>query len=388
MIGIYIHIPFCEKKCVYCDFYSITNKNLINDFVHYLSKEIELFANNFQTKQIEVETIYFGGGTPSILNPFQLNAIIELLDKNFKLSNLKEFTIECNPGTDFISNLPFYKEIGINRISIGVQSLIPSELKFLGRIHSVDDALISIEKTLEIFENVSVDIIFSIPNQAKETLSATLHQLLDYEIKHISAYSLIYEEGTPLFLDLQRNKIIPKSEDEDYELYRTICKTLKSAGFEHYEVSNFAKDHFKSLHNLRYWTHKEYLGFGPSSHSFFQNTRFWNSKNIFRYFEMLANEKLPREGFEIVDKQKKLTEKLMLGLRSQGLTNSELKAEFGIDLLNDFSELIEEWKKRGLAVVQNQSICLTDEGYFVCDKLTLDLIDLIEKKNKHKHLGE
>lgn len=384
MAGIYVHIPFCEKKCIYCDFYSITNNKLTKEFLSALCKEFDLFSIAYPNINRKVETIYLGGGTPSLLEPNDIELIIMKLESIFDLSYLKEFTIECNPGTDFVRKLPDYKTLGINRISIGVQSLDDNELKFLGRIHNKEEAIQSIEHALKFFDNVSVDIIFSLPNQTKETLRETLNQILSFNIKHISAYSLIYEEGTPLFFEYQKGRITPKNEDEDFELYKTIQSILSSNGFMQYEVSNFAKPGYKSIHNLGYWQHKEYYGFGPSAHSFFNNQRQWNVRNLQQYLNMLAESKLPIQDSETITSGKRILEKIMLGLRSEGISFLDLKAEFGVDIVNEYKGIIQQWIDSNKAILENGWLKLTSDGYFICDKLTLDLIEQIEKQIKER----
>ncbi|MEJ5286861.1 MAG: Heme chaperone HemW [Candidatus Kapaibacterium sp.] len=384
MPGIYLHIPFCEKKCIYCDFYSITNKSNIDQFINALKNEILLFLKANPEIDRKIETIYVGGGTPSLLEPKHIAEVVEIIYNNFDLSSLGEFTIECNPGTDFIRKLPEYKSIGINRISIGVQSLNESELKFLGRIHTSNEAIRSIESALDFFENVSVDIIFSIPNQTEKSLLNTLKYLLEFDLKHISAYSLIYEEGTPLFNQLQKGKVFPKNENEDYELYRTIQSFLLNRGFEQYEVSNYAKQGFKSLHNLGYWQHKEYYGFGPSAHSFYQSKRVWNVRNLKQYLAFLQNHHLPIEGSEILDEEKKMLEKIMLGLRSEGICLQKFKEDFDVDIQSELNEVLQEWIALGFAKIENGFLKLTPNGYFVCDKLTVDLTEKVESCIKIK----
>lgn len=378
MAGIYIHIPFCEKKCIYCDFYSLTDKSLIDTFISSLLKEITFFTERtINDGRKNVDTIYFGGGTPSILSPVAFDKILNVINKNFNVNEKCEITIECNPGTDFTAKLVDYKSLGFNRISIGIQSLHQKELEFLTRIHSKNEAIEAIEKTLSIFENVNVDIIFSLPNQTKETLFQTLDEILKYDIKHLSAYSLIYEEKTPLYNKLINSKIIPKSDEEDFDLYMLIVSNLKERNFEHYEVSNFAKNGFKSLHNLNYWSYGEYYGFGPSAHSFWDNKRSWNVRSLLKYIQEIIRNTLPVESFEIIDREKRIIEKIMLGLRAEGISLKEFNNEFGLDLSLIATDLIQNWVRYGKAVFFNDIIKLTDEGYFICDKLTLDLIERV-----------
>ncbi len=378
MAGIYIHIPFCEKKCIYCDFFSVTNKSLIDCFISSLLKEITLLADAIdKVDKKNVETIYFGGGTPSILSTKAFDKIFNALFKNFNINKQCEITIECNPGTDFTSKLAEFKSFGINRISIGVQSLNPKELKFLTRIHTRNEAIEAIQKTLSFFENVNVDIIFSLPNQTRETLLQTIDEILRYDIKHLSAYSLIYEEGTPLHNKVKNKEITPKSDEEDYDLYMLIVSNLKEKNFEHYEISNFAKNGFKSLHNLNYWRYGEYYGLGPSAHSFWDNKRSWNIRSLRKYIQAIEKNTLPVEGFENIDTEKRIIEKIMLGLRAEGISISKFQKEFGVDLASISSDLIQNWVRYGKAQVRDDQIKLTDEGYFICNKLVLDLTERV-----------
>jgi len=378
MVGLYIHIPFCEKKCDYCDFYSITNKSSLNRYVDCLIREIELFCSKIQQNKLSVQTIFFGGGTPSILPISHLELIVEAIERHFDLSSLKEFTIECNPGTDFVRNLQVYKAIGINRISIGVQSFVPEELNYLGRIHSVEEAIRSIDSALNVFDNVSIDLIFSIPVQTEQTLSRTMEMVKAFDLKHISAYSLIYEEGTKLYKQMIEGKVRPHSEEKDYRFYKLICESLQSLGFEHYEVSNFAKAGYKCKHNLRYWKGEEYIGFGPSAHSYFLGQRYWNFRSLSRYFEQVERGLLPIEGKEMLTEKEKLTEQIMLGLRAEGLNFDDFRAKFGIDLFRTAGSIFELWQASGKAKLNSEKVSLTDDGYFVCDKLTIDLLGRIE----------
>ncbi|MGQ9818607.1 MAG: radical SAM family heme chaperone HemW [Candidatus Kapaibacteriales bacterium] len=378
MIGVYIHIPFCEKKCRYCDFYSLSNSFRIEEFVNALCKEIQLSVQYFNSR-IEVETIFFGGGTPSILNIYHLEKIINCINKFFGTSELKEFTLECNPGTDFTNKLPEYKSLGINRLSIGVQSFVDSELIFLGRIHNSNEAFKSIQKALDYnFENVNADIIFSIPNQTTETLHFTLEKLLELQIPHISAYSLIYEEGTPLYNELKKGKVQKVGEEIDFKFFDLIHTTLSDAGYEHYEVSNFAKNEMFCQHNLRYWNRLEYIGFGPSAHSFINEQRFSNVKNLNKYFDALNQGQLPIEYRETLTFKQKVMEKIMLGLRSVGLDFNSFRDLFNIDLKLSADDIFEHWVENGLAVEDVNHIRLTHKGYFLCDSLTLNLLNRLK----------
>lgn len=387
MLGVYVHIPFCEKKCNYCDFYSIENDALTDEYIKSLCIEISR-RSELYGKNIPIETIFFGGGTPSKLTASQLDKIINCISKNFDLSNLTEFTIECNPGTNFVRNLPRYKKFGINRISIGVQSFVDKELQYLDRIHTAEEAKHSIQQTLDFgFDNVNIDIIFSLPNQTLESLTFTLEQLLSFDIQHISAYSLIYEKGTKLYNELRKGKIKPLGEEEDYTFYKTINSYLSSAGFNQYEVSNYAKKSKECQHNLKYWRRCEYFGFGASAHSFYQETRYWNYRSINKYISSLKKGVLPIEGSEALDIEQRLYEDIMLGLRSSGIELPFITVYYGVNLLDSPArELVVDWENRDLATCQNNWLRLTNSGYFLCDKLTLDLLDVILPEYRQNRL--
>lgn len=378
MIGVYVHIPFCEKKCRYCDFYSIANDKRTNEFIDALCKEIELFSDSIGETH-KVNTIFFGGGTPSKLSAAQLEKILNHLAKYFDLSCLVEFTLECNPGTDFLNKLSDYKKLMINRLSIGVQSFVDPELRFLDRIHDAEEAYISIQKALEFgYENLSADIIFSIPGQTHITLNYTLEKLLELGIPHISAYSLIYEEGTPLFNELKQGKIQPVAEDLDFQFFDLIHRTFFDAGYEHYEVSNFARNNMYCKHNLRYWKREEYIGFGPSAHSFVGGRRFWNIRSLNKYIDFVSNNKLPIENWEELSFEQQITESIMLGLRASGIDFEAFQNQFGIDLIQLVDDIFAQWEEKELATKKQNRIKLTHHGYFVCDSLTLELINRLK----------
>lgn len=377
MIGIYIHIPFCEKKCRYCDFYSLSNSSRAEKFVGSLCKEIQLVAQNLRS--FRVETIFFGGGTPSLLKTKQLEKIVNSILRFFDTSELKEFSLECNPGTDFTNKLPEYKSLGVNRLSIGVQSFVDSELIFLDRIHNSNVAFLSIQKALDFgFENINADIIFSIPGQTLENLELTLEKLLGLQIPHISAYSLIYEEGTPLYNEFKKGKIQKVPEELDFQFFDLIHKTLSDAGYKHYEVSNFAKYKMYCQHNLRYWNRLEYLGLGPSAHSFINEQRFWNIRNLNKYIDALNQDRLPVEYCETLTFEQQVMEKIMLGLRSIGLDFNSFRNVFKIDLTMLANDIFDQWVEKEFAIKDTNHIRLTHKGFFLCDSLTIDLLNRLK----------
>jgi oxygen-independent coproporphyrinogen-3 oxidase len=282
MPGLYIHIPFCERKCVYCDFYSIEGSSMMGRFLESLSHEINLCAQ-LGRDGLVFDTVYFGGGTPSLLSPSAVGSILDDLHRNFQVAKTTEITLEVNPGTVDSEKLKEFRQIGVNRLSIGIQSFHEHELKFLGRIHSAHEAKACVRSAQEVgYDNVSLDLIYALPGQDLRDCEDNLSTAVSLSPQHISAYSLIVEEGTPLARMVARGEVLPTSEEVETEMYLLTMEYLAARGFEHYEVSNYARRGFHSLHNSLYWNHDSYLGFGPSAHSFWcgepflESTRWWN----------------------------------------------------------------------------------------------------------------
>lgn len=371
---IYIHIPFCIKKCNYCDFFSITDRNetLVKKYISSVSKELLLYASNknkyFHTNNPIISSIFFGGGTPTSIDTKYIKNIIQTIKSNFTLDNNCEITIEVNPATNIDFNE--LNKSFINRISIGIQSFIDEELILLGRIHSAKLAGEILEKAKLYFNNINVDIMFSIPNQTIKTLSYTLDNVLKSNVQHISTYSLIYEPGTQLYNSLKNKKNNKKTDLEDSKLYKYIYTILKDNGFYHYEVSNFAKENYKCKHNLNYWNHNEYLGIGAAAYGFINSKRYYNYYDINKYCNLIENNQFPIENIEILSKEEIYTEKLFLGLRSEGVNLKFLKKEH----INYCKQL--EQKGFALFYQKNNNIFfkLTSYGYFLCDEITLKLL--------------
>ena len=367
MSGIYIHIPFCSKRCTYCDFYLITNLNIIDKFLINLKKEITLSSDYY--KHHTFDTIFFGGGTPSVLSPHQIEDILNCLHRNYSISADTEVTMETNPEDLLIKNIGEYRSAGINRLSLGVQSFRDSELKFLTRQHTADEAEFVIKDASEIFDNISLDIIYSLPSQSVSDLDISLSKAIDLGVKHISAYTLTYEERTVLFKSLQRNIVKKNPDSVEAELYAFVSEKLTSNGFEHYEVSNFAKEGYKSRHNLKYWNYDNYLGFGPSAHSFFDLTRWNNFRDIGKYNSFLEKDELPFEDkYEITDKQKHL-EYIMLSLRSGGIYFKKYRELFEDDFESKFSGSLNELIKNEFAGKDDERFQLTEKGYTLADEI-------------------
>lgn len=371
--GLYLHIPFCSHKCFYCDFYSISNTSRMDDFVNAMCREIEL-SNSTYDAVITPETIFMGGGTPSILTIPQLSKIVSALNANFDLSSVKEFTIESNPGTLAEDKLRAYLDMGINRLSIGVQSLDNSELRFLQRVHSAEQALDNIALARRLgFNNINADVIFSLPGQQWSTFENTLDRLLDCEVEHISAYSLIYEENTGLYNALINGEVAKNDDDEEADIYIELIEKFARTGHIQYEISNFAKADYQCLHNLNYWRRNEYLGFGPSAHSFINGERYGNIPNIANYIDCLDKSELPIAERETLTRSDVIGEIFYLSLRAEGLDTNKLKSEFGIDILKDKAILISKLIADKRIFIDNAIIKLYPSGYAICDYLAVIL---------------
>lgn len=385
--SLYFHIPFCEKKCIYCDFYSVAKVELINQYINSIIKEIDLKTdlflsetsqiahNNLINYKLSPKSIYLGGGTPSILNIEQISLIVNKIKEKFNFNQLEEFTIEVNPNSVDLSKLSAYLDLGINRLSIGVQSLNSKELKFLGRIHTPEQAIKSIQLAKEAgFTNISCDIIYSIPKQKISSIKHTIDELIKLNIQHISAYTLIFEEGTPLFNKYIKGEIIPNRDSKEEILFLEICDYLNKNNFKQYEISNFAKDNFQSKHNLNYWRKGEYLGFGASAHSYFNNQRIKNYSNVEKYCDLISSNKLAIEFKEVLTKEQNFIEAIYLGLRAEGIDFEEIKNDFNIDLLTTKSYLIEYLLKEKKANLIGTKLALNSSGYALCDYLTTQFI--------------
>ncbi len=393
MAGIYIHIPFCERKCRYCDFYSeefsginrrkqnidlLINPNSLSVFSDFLSREIALFTATHKELPL-ITSIFFGGGTPSLLPSGQLSSIIKLLHSQFNITDDAEISLEANPGTLSSAKLKSYRAAGVNRLSIGAQSFVASELNFLERIHNprqIEEAFSNARNAG--FDNISLDLMFSVPGQSKDTLAFSLERTFELYPEHISSYSLIYEPETPLYNDLQNGKFRKLNEEEDAELYEYTMDTLRQAGYIQYEVSNYAlSDKYKCRHNLNYWSGGEYLAFGPSAHSYLRGRRAWNERDLNRYYESLKNGKLPIEDSELLSKLDKLNEIIMLGLRAEGLILSDLKSEFSLDLFSVAGTYIQQMIDDDFLIYDGKTLAATSKGYRVCDEIILNIISAI-----------
>lgn len=372
--SLYIHIPFCLHKCIYCDFYSIITFENQLEFIKCLKTEIDYYSQN-DFKYAQFSTIFFGGGTPSILEPNQIEEILNHLFKKFNFSKNLEITLETNPGTVDENKLKLFKQAGINRLSVGIQSFDENDLKFLTRIHDKKTAINSIESAFSAgFENLNVDLIFNLPNQTKDKWRSNLEIAVDLPITHISTYSLILERGTILNKLVLDGKVKIQDEDYDADLYELTIDFLTSCGFGQYEVSNFAKDGFECRHNLAYWSHKNYLGLGPFAHSFYENKRWWNYSSLKRYLSEIYQKGHAQMSYEVLSEFELKNEYIMLALRSKGLNLNELTEKFGNDWFNQSLNKINQYIRAGFMKKKNNKLIFTSSGYAVCDEILKNLL--------------
>ncbi|MDQ3020033.1 MAG: radical SAM family heme chaperone HemW [Bacteroidota bacterium] len=365
--AIYIHIPFCNKRCNYCDFYLITNLNVLDKFISSLKKEISIVSESY--KEYKFDTIFFGGGTPSILTHQQIEDIINHVHKYFNVSSDSEISLESNPEDFLEKKISSYKSAGINRVSFGVQSFIDSELKFLTRQHNASQAESIIKEASKHFDNINLDIIYSLPSQTIAGVDYSLSKAIELNVKHISAYTLTYEERTVLYKSLQKNLIIKNPDSVEAELYNFVSEKLISNGYNQYEVSNFAAENFQCRHNLHYWNYENYIGLGPSAHSFFNYHRWNNYRDLLKYNSMLEQNILPvEEKYELSEKQKKL-EFIMLSLRSNGIDFEKYLKTFNEDFEKTFTGPINELIQNNFASMDDKRFGLNEKGYALADEI-------------------
>ncbi|MBI5464720.1 MAG: radical SAM family heme chaperone HemW [Ignavibacteriales bacterium] len=376
MSSLYLHIPFCEHKCIYCDFYSIAPREahqeevpIVDRFLRSLEREISLQAEHKEFKT-DYETVFFGGGTPSLLSPIQIQSILSCVRSRFDLRANAEVTLETNPGTVDAAKLEGFREAGVNRLSVGIQSFHDDDLKFLTRIHSSEQARRTLRDAFEAgFVNVSLDLIFALPGQTLERWKSNLAQAIALQPTHISCYSLIIEPNTPLKRMVETRQAAMLSPELDAEMYDAAIEFLARNGYEQYEVSNFAKPGFRSRHNGNYWNHANYLSFGPSAHSFWNGRRWWNVANLVNYCERVEAGRLPVAGEERLGARELAEEFIFLGLRGEGLDLQRLKREYAVDLRSEYVSTLRHLADDGLASIENEKLCLTPKGYALCDEI-------------------
>ena len=360
-IGVYVHIPFCKQKCYYCDFISYCNKdNLIDDYVKAVRKEIRM-----QNIQSQITTVYIGGGTPSYIDSKYIVEIIEEIKKK-NISKRPEITIEVNPGTVTKEKLKNYKKCGINRLSIGLQSAQDEILKEIGRIHNFEQFLETYQMARKVgFKNINVDLILGIPNQRIKDLKNSLEKIIELQPEHISVYSLIVEDGTPIANKIEKGELELPDEDTERNMYWYVKNTLELNGYIHYEISNFAKKGRESKHDKNCWNQNQYFGFGVAAHSYRDITRYSNTEKIEEYIKNVMTERLDRNRIihEIQKEYDAEKEYMLLGLRKiEGINISEFKLKFGDNPIYLFRNELKKLTDEGLIIVDEDYIRLTNKG--------------------------
>ncbi|OPJ55600.1 radical SAM family heme chaperone HemW [Alkalithermobacter paradoxus] len=374
-IGLYIHIPFCIKKCNYCDFssYKLDNESK-NKFIDGLIKEMKMYSDMYKDR--EFLTVFIGGGTPTILDTKELKYILDNINKHFKINKDAEITIESNPGTLEKEKLKELYELGVNRLSIGVQAYQTKHLNTLGRIHTFKEFEESFKSALEVgFRNINVDLMFSLPNQTMKEWKETLQKVVDLNPTHISTYSLIIEEGTKFYDMYKSGEIVDIDQNLDRQMYYYAREYLSKNGYNQYEISNFSKKGYECRHNIIYWKCKEYLGLGPSAHSYINKIRFSNYSTIDTYLEILNNKNLPIDDRNELTFKDRLEEKIFMGLRmNEGIDVYEINEEFNIDIKNLYKETINKLVNDGYLKCNNNRVHLTNKGIDFSNKVFIEFL--------------
>ena len=374
--GLYIHIPFCSSKCPYCDFYSITDTSLRKRFLKALNLEMQL-TDDFRAA---FDSIYIGGGTPSVLTVEDVSRIIESAQQTYTLIPDSEITIEINPGTVTREQLRQYLQASINRINIGVQSFHPENLSFLGRTHSVMESRQAVEWAQTAgFGNIGIDLIYALPNQTSDGWKRDMDAAVVYSPQHLSCYTLTFEPGTPMEKDLREGRIRPLDEQATGDLFLLTADYLTGKGYEHYEVSNYAEESgFRSRHNSKYWSLAPYLGLGPSAHSFVYPERFWNASDVSTYVEDLEAGQLPRGGKETLNRRQMMTEAVLLGLRTAGgMDIRRFDQSFDVRFRDLFAKSLAEFQERKLLELSAERCRLTREGFLLLDAIAASFAENI-----------
>lgn len=368
--GLYIHIPFCLRKCGYCNFYSVTSLSSIPNFLIALFEEMEMYRGQFGP----FDTVYLGGGTPSVLSISQLEDVFSKVQENFVLLPDTETTVEANPGDLDPIFLKQVHDVRVNRITIGVQSFDQKILDFLGRRHSVEQAVAAIEDSRKAgFDNVGLDLIYGVPGQDIKSWLNTLEQALTFGPEHLSCYQLTLEKKTPLGMRYEKGEVCLPGEDLQYEFFMKTSEFLEDAGYIHYEISNFAREmRFASRHNQKYWDHTPYLGLGPAAHSFRNNQRWWNHRSLDQYISTIKSGRCPVEEKENLMIEQLQLEALYLGLRTKrGIQLRDFADQYHCNLLTEKSNIVTKLQEERFVSIQDGYLCPTRAGLAIADTLAL-----------------
>jgi len=373
MAGVYFHIPYCKQFCHYCDFHKELYNSKPKNLFEAINKEIELQKDYLDND--EVDTIYFGGGTPSILPPEQILSFIDKVKKNHPVNNDIEITLEANPddlSSDYLKEL---KINGINRISIGIQSFFDNELKILNRRHTATQSADSVKHSIEAgFRNVSIDLMYGIPGSDYKLWKKTIEKAIELPVQHISAYHLTIEPGTVFASYLKKGKIKLMEEEKSVEQFRELISTLEANGFTHYEISNFCREGYFSQHNTNYWKQKKYIGIGPSAHSFDGSTRQWNISDNKKYIDSLAKNKIPCR-MERLDEKTRYNEYILTSLRTMwGADLKYIEEAFSKEARDYCVSLSNRFIDYGMLEKREENLVLTQQGKFISDNIISELL--------------
>lgn len=374
-IGLYIHIPFCRKKCCYCDFVSYSGmENYIAEYVTALKKEIRLTAP--EIKNYKIESVFFGGGTPSYLDSKYIIDILQVCNKNLIIDDKAEITLESNPGTITCLKLTDYRSSGINRLSMGLQAWQNSLLKKLGRIHTAGQFVKNYEHAKKAgFKNINIDLMFGLPGQKLYEWDETLEKVIDFKPKHISCYSLNIEKNTPLGLKVEKGLVRPASEELDRKMYHQAKKRLEENNYRHYEISNFAKPGFECTQNRIYWDAREYMGIGAGAHSYINGLRFCNEENITEYLRLINNSKKAIKEKHNIDTEEDMKEYAMLGFRYvDGISLECFNKRYHKNFLEVFEKQIEKLLKSKLIEFENGKVKLTRKGLDIANQVFIEFV--------------
>jgi len=374
MAGIYIHIPFCKQACHYCDFHFSTSLKKKNDLIQSLITELELRKEEF--KNTEVETIYFGGGTPSLLTNNELQSIIDTVYGNYSVVAHPEITLEANPDDLSHNRIEALTDTPINRLSIGIQSFFETDLKLMNRAHNAEEAKACLEKAVEHFDNISLDLIYGIPGASNEQWIKNIEMALSFGVPHISSYALTVEPKTALASFIEKGIIENVDDEQAHEQFHILKQQLEDAGFIHYELSNFGKEGFFSKNNSAYWQGKFYIGIGPSAHSFNGKQRGWNVRNNSKYIKAILNGDLPME-IEHLTKIDQYNEYIMTGLRTVwGVSLDKVEKDFGYLLKDYLLEQANVFINQHLLYIDGEHLRVTKKGQFLSDGIASELFKL------------
>ena len=373
MAGLYIHIPFCAKRCLYCDFFSNTDMKFKEPYIDAAIREMELRQEYIGGEPLD--TIYFGGGTPSQLQQADFERIFEAADRLFGTSSCTEITLEANPDDMTPEYVASLRNLPFNRISMGVQSFKEKDLRFLNRRHDREQALRAVGLCKENgIQNISIDLIYGLPGQTLEEWQENLDDAIRLEIPHISAYHLIYEEGTALYKLMEAGKVTPIEEDLSVTLFSTLINRLTEAGYLHYEISNFGRPGYFSRHNSSYWTGTKYIGIGPSAHSYDGESRQWNISSLPRYLQGIKAG-IPDIEIEELDINTKYNDFIITGLRTMwGIRTADIRERFGEEKQTYLEQQAATYLRQGLIIRENDTLTLSKKGIFISDGIMSDLL--------------